>query len=148
MNSKIMNVLNESDIVGLLQSYQSGPKNKKQQTLLALWVTLAQTLRGYFKLARPLFKMVSISIQLEWKSLFEVWCANCKNNPKSHLVYINPEDTMNVRYYPQQDTHLQAISSSNFLMWIWVVISFHSSKKSFVNSEGKFSIVKFYDICC
>ena len=49
-----------------------------------------------------------------------------------HRVRINPEDPMDVRNDPQQDTCPQAVSSSNFLMWIWGVISFHSSKKSLV----------------
>ena len=47
-----------------------------------------------------------------------------------HRVRINLNDPGNVRNEPQQGTHRQAITSSNFQMWIWEVILFYSSKKS------------------
>ncbi len=47
---------------------------------------------------------------------------------------------MNVRNDPQQDTRPQPVSSSNFLMWIWGVILFHSSKKSPVTKEEEIDI--------
>ena len=47
---------------------------------------------------------------------------------------------MDVRSDPQQDTHPQVIISSNFLMWIWGVISFYSSKKSPVFQDQVFLV--------
>ena len=47
-----------------------------------------------------------------------------------HMVHINLEDPMDVRNDLQQDTRPHAVSFSNFLIWVWGVISFHSSKKS------------------
>ena len=47
-----------------------------------------------------------------------------------HRVCTNPEDFMDVRNDPQQGTSLQAVCSSNFLIWIWGMISFHSSKST------------------
>ena len=47
-----------------------------------------------------------------------------------HRGHIHPEDPVDVRNDPQEDTCPQAVSSSNFLMWIWGGIWFHSSKKS------------------
>ena len=42
-------------------------------------------------------------------------------------VSANPVDVKN---YLQQGNRPQAACSSNFLMWVWGMISFHSSKKS------------------
>jgi hypothetical protein len=44
---------------------------------------------------------------------------------------------MDVRNDPQQETNPQAVSSSNLLMGIRGVISFHSSKKSPVKEDNQ-----------
>ena len=49
--------------------------------------------------------------------------------------FFNPRDSsgqlcVDVRNNSHQDTRPQVVSSSNFLMWVWGVISFHSLKKS------------------
>ena len=67
----------------------------------------------------------------------KIWRTNCLRTgvllgviSNNHRVRINPEDPMDVRNDPPKGTHPQDISASNFLMWIWWVISFHSLKKS------------------
>ena len=54
-----------------------------------------------------------------------------------HRVWIKPKDPMNVKNEPQHDTRPQGVSSLNFLMWTWGVISFHSSKESPVPKQNE-----------
>ena len=56
-------------------------------------------------------------------------------NDIHEVLWVNA-DPVDVRNDFQQDTYLQAISSSNFLMWVLGVISFHSSKKSHSTLES------------
>ena len=75
------------------------------------------------------------------KSLSKFTSENLKNNglrtgallgfiSDIHRVRTNPANSLDVGIEPRQGTCLQAICSSNFLMLIWGVILFHSSKKS------------------
>ena len=55
------------------------------------------------------------------------------------VLWVNV-DPVDVRNDYQQGTRPHAIISSNFLMWVWGVISFHSSKKSPVNKIAPYQI--------